>query len=150
MDDQRFHTSFLCSTIICLICFFKFVMNNLSFLALCLTRGTMALFVRVIICHLIYHQRNIGLSLHTNFALSIFSSFLPLLYQYSYDLTHTHVSNCRSISTMDPIDNNPAIASYDFKNPITCLSRRAAHTKAHQVFSSSEYRVSQSVNFLLR
>ena len=33
-------------------------------------------------------------------------------------LLHTHISNCRSISTLDPIDNNPAIASYDFENPI--------------------------------
>src|SRR3954467_2255378 len=33
---------------------------------------------------------------------------------------------------------------------IYCLSRRAAHAKAQQVFSSSEYLVSQSVNFLLR
>ena len=29
-----------------------------------------------------------------------------------------HVSYCRSISTLDPIDNNPAIAHYDFENPI--------------------------------
>ena len=55
--------------------------------------------------------------MHTNFALSVFL-FLSLLYQYNYALTHTHVSNCRSISTLDSIDNNSATASYDFKNPI--------------------------------
>ena len=56
-----------------------------------------------------------GHSLHTHFALSVFS-FLPLLYQYSYALTHTHISNCRSISTMDPFNNNPTV-SYDFESP---------------------------------
>src|ERR1051325_6882318 len=33
---------------------------------------------------------------------------------------------------------------------IYCLSRRAAHAKAQQVFSSSEYFSSPSINFLLR
>ena len=33
---------------------------------------------------------------------------------------------------------------------IYCLSRRATHAKVQQVFSSSEYLVSKSVNFLLR
>ena len=33
-------------------------------------------------------------------------------------LTHTHISNCRSTSTLDPIDNSSAISSYDFENPI--------------------------------
>ena len=55
--------------------------------------------------------------MHTNFALSVFL-FCFLLYQYSYALTHTHVSNCRSISTMDPIDNSFVIASYNFENTI--------------------------------
>ena len=55
--------------------------------------------------------------MHTNFALSIFS-FLFSLYQNNYSLTRTHVSYCRSISTLDPIDNSYAISSYDFKNPI--------------------------------
>ena len=32
--------------------------------------------------------------------------------------THTHVSYCRSISTLDPIDNSYAIAGYDFENLI--------------------------------
>ena len=41
-----------------------------------------------------------------------------LLYQCSYALTHTHVSNCRSISSLDPIDNGSTISSYDFENPI--------------------------------
>ena len=31
-----------------------------------------------------------------------------------------------------------------------CLSRRESHAKEKQVFSSSEYLVSQSINFLLR
>ena len=44
-------------------------------------------------------------------------SFL-LLCLYSYALIHTQVSNCRSISTLDPIDNSFVIASYDFENPI--------------------------------
>ena len=34
-------------------------------------------------------------------------------------LLHTLTwSNCRSISTLDPIDNSSAIASYNFENPI--------------------------------
>jgi hypothetical protein len=33
-------------------------------------------------------------------------------------LTHTHVTNCRSISTLDPVDNNSATVNYGFKNPI--------------------------------
>ena len=33
---------------------------------------------------------------------------------------------------------------------IYCLSQRASHAKTQQVFSSSEYHVSQSVKFLLR
>ena len=55
--------------------------------------------------------------LHTNLVLSVFL-FCFLFYQCSYALTHTHVLNCISISTLDPVNNNPAIASYDFKNPI--------------------------------
>ena len=54
--------------------------------------------------------------MHTNFALFVFS-FLFSLYQNSYALTHTHVSYCRSISTLDPIDNCSAISSYYFENP---------------------------------
>ena len=49
-------------------------------------------------------------------SLFFFSAFLLCL--YSYALTHTHVSNCKSISTMDPIDNSSTIAVYDFENPI--------------------------------
>ena len=45
-------------------------------------------------------------------------SFLLLLCLYNYALTHTHVSNCRSISTLDPIDNISSIASYNLENPI--------------------------------
>ena len=33
-------------------------------------------------------------------------------------LTHTHVINCRSISILDPVDNNSATVHYDFENPI--------------------------------
>ena len=33
-------------------------------------------------------------------------------------LTHTHVINRRSVSTLDPIDNNSATVHYDFENPI--------------------------------
>ena len=32
--------------------------------------------------------------------------------------THPLNKNCRSTSTLDPIDNNSAIANYDFENPI--------------------------------
>ena len=55
--------------------------------------------------------------LHTNFVLSVFF-FLLLLCLYSYALTHTHVSNCRSISTLGPINSGSVIASYDFENSI--------------------------------
>ena len=33
-------------------------------------------------------------------------------------LAHTHVTNCRSIATLDPVDNNSATVHYDFENPI--------------------------------
>ena len=46
------------------------------------------------------------------------SLFFFSAFQYSYALTHTHISNCKSISTLDPIDNSSAIVSYDFENPI--------------------------------
>ena len=55
--------------------------------------------------------------MHTNFSTLCFS-FCLYFYQYSYALTHTHISNCRSISTLDPIDNGYAIAGYNFENPI--------------------------------
>ena len=55
--------------------------------------------------------------MYTNFALLVFLFYLSL-YQNNYSLTHTHVSYCRSISTLDPIDNSSATASYDFKNMI--------------------------------
>ena len=76
--------------------------------------GHNGLFVRVIM-----YQSHISLFyvLHTNFALSV-SLLCFLLCQYSYALTHTNVSNCRSISILDPIDNSSAIASYNFENPI--------------------------------
>ena len=62
-------------------------------------------------------NKALDVSCITNFALFVFLFCCPL-YQNSYSLTHTHVSYCRSISTLDPIDNNSATASYDFKNPI--------------------------------
>ena len=55
--------------------------------------------------------------MYTKFAFFVFI-FCFLLCLYSYALTHTHVSNCRSISTLDPIDNNSATANYDFENLI--------------------------------
>ena len=55
--------------------------------------------------------------MHTNFAFFVF-----LFYFYFINtalLLHTLTyQNCRSISTIDPIDNNSATASYDFENPI--------------------------------
>ena len=55
--------------------------------------------------------------MHSNFALSVFS--LLCCFQYSYVfLTHTHIINCRSTSTLDPIDKNSAISTYDFENTI--------------------------------
>ena len=36
----------------------------------------------------------------------------------NYALTPTHISNCRSTPTLDPIDNGSAISNYDFENPI--------------------------------
>ena len=45
--------------------------------------------------------------------------FSFLLFTLSIQLcSYTHISNCRSISTLDPIDNNYAISSYNFENPI--------------------------------
>ena len=51
-------------------------------------------------------------------ALCFYFFLFFLLYAYSYALTHTHVSNCRSISTLDPIDNSSVIFGYDFENTI--------------------------------
>ena len=57
--------------------------------------------------------------LHANFALFVFLFCLFTLSKiYSYALTHTHISNCRSTSTLDPIDNGFEIAHYDFENTI--------------------------------
>ena len=33
-------------------------------------------------------------------------------------LAHTHVTICRSISTLDPVGNDSATVHYDFENPI--------------------------------
>ena len=82
---------------------------------MCLTRGTMVLFVRVIMFH--FHMTSIK---HWTFAYKFCALCLSFLLfcLYSYALTHTHVSKCRSISTLDPIDNSSATAHYDFENPI--------------------------------
>ena len=32
--------------------------------------------------------------------------------------THTYTIHCRSTSTLDPVDNDSAITSYDFENTI--------------------------------
>ena len=44
--------------------------------------------------------------------------FTLLLSKYLCVLTHTHITNCRSTSTLDPIDNHSVIANYDIENPI--------------------------------
>ena len=51
---------------------------------------------------------------------ALYSSFfyIFIFFKDNYALTHTHISNCRSTSTLDPIDNGSAIAHYDFENPI--------------------------------
>ena len=54
--------------------------------------------------------------LHSNFAL--FSFLAIFLSNKLCILTHTHITNCRSISTLDPVDNNSATVSCDFENPI--------------------------------
>ena len=77
--------------------------------------GHNGFFVRVIMFH--FHMTSIK---HWTFAYKFCAlclSFL-LFYLYNYALTHTHVSKCRSISTLDPIDNSSATAHYDFENPI--------------------------------
>ena len=55
--------------------------------------------------------------LHSNFALSVFI-LIYCIFKYICVLTHTHALHCRSISTLDLVDNDPAIATYDFENPI--------------------------------
>ena len=55
--------------------------------------------------------------MHYKFCAPCIFFCLPF-YQNNYSLTHTHVSYCRSISTLDPIDNSSATSSYDFENPI--------------------------------
>ena len=32
--------------------------------------------------------------------------------------SYTYPHNCRSTSTLDPVDNDSAIATYEFENPI--------------------------------
>ena len=49
-------------------------------------------------------------------SLFFFSTFYFI--KNSYSLTHTRISNCRSTSTLDPIDNGSAIGNYNFENPI--------------------------------
>ena len=41
-----------------------------------------------------------------------------MLSKYLCVLTHTHTTNCRYVSTLDSIDNNYVISSYDFENEI--------------------------------
>ena len=54
--------------------------------------------------------------LHSNFVLFVFLLFYHFqIAMCSY--THPH-NKFRSTSTLDPIDNNYAIANYDFKSPI--------------------------------
>ena len=78
----------------------------------------MVYFVRVIASFSYVINKTLDV-LHANFTLSVFLFYL-LLYQkiYSYALTHTHISNNRSTSTLDPIDKGSAISSYNFENPI--------------------------------
>ena len=45
-----------------------------------------------------------------------FSTFL--FFNNSYALTHTHISQCRSTSTQDPMGNDSAMAYCDFENMI--------------------------------
>ena len=76
------------------------------------------LFVRVITSFSYVINKILDVS-HTNFTLFVFLfCFFTLSKIYSYALTHTHISNCRSTSTLDPIDTGSAIAHYDFENLI--------------------------------
>ena len=45
-------------------------------------------------------------------------SFTYFIFKIVVVLTHTHTLHCRSSSTLDLVDNNSAIAIYDFENPI--------------------------------
>ena len=54
----------------------------------------------------------------SNFVFFVFSFLHFISFKGSYALTHTHTSNYRLTSTLDPIGNGSAIANYDFENPI--------------------------------
>ena len=55
--------------------------------------------------------------LHSNFALSVFI-FTFIIFKSLCVLTHTHTIHCGSTYTLDPVDKNSDIATYDFENPI--------------------------------
>ena len=76
----------------------------------------MVYFVRVITSYSYAINKSLDV-LHTNFMLSIFLSYFYFI-KNIYALTHTHISNCRSTSTLDPIVNSSSISNYDFENPI--------------------------------
>ena len=78
----------------------------------------MAFFVRAYYLSFSYIiNKALDVSCIKNCVLLVFLFYLAL-YQNSYCLTHTHISWYRSTSTLDPIDNDSATASYDFENPI--------------------------------
>ena len=82
-------------------------------MARCLTRGTVASFVRALVCHFhISLIKALDVFCISNFALFV---FLYYIFQNSY-FTHTHIY--RSQSTLDLIGNDSATASYDFENSV--------------------------------
>ena len=82
---------------------------------MCLARGTMVHLLRVCSFHMPYDHlmKNIGIFLHSNFTLIV---FLSLYCIFKIAMAHSHI--CRSTSTPDLINNNSAIAIYDFEHPI--------------------------------
>ena len=82
-------------------------------MAWCITRGTVASFVRAFVCHFyISLIKALDVFCISNFVLLVFPYYML---QNSY-FTHTHIY--RSQSTLDLTGNDSATASYDFENLI--------------------------------
>ena len=81
-------------------------------MAQCLTRGTVASFVRAFVCH--FHISLIK-ALDVFCISNLLLVFLYYILQNRY-FTHTHIY--RSQSILDLTGNDTATASYDFENPI--------------------------------
>ena len=85
---------------------------------MCLALGTMVHLLRVCHFHIPYAHFNPNIGLFCIQILCSLSFFLLLHFQNSHVTLHAHTHIFIFTSTPDLIDNNFAIAIYDFENPI--------------------------------